>query len=334
MKSIIRGVIFLITGVVLLQGLAFVAKSISPDGTLTFLLVDHKHVEQVLKNRSTIDAIVLGNSHGDDIDFSSTIYNGYSLARAWGDFFETQYYLKYLVPRLPNLKAVFIPVAYFSFDWDNSHITQLMIRRSQVYSVIPSWTFIPGDIKNFVVGRGTQLFPFQTILRQDNWQGVIYALFSGKTNNLVDQVLAENCGYMEASKLAEFSETRVMEQIQFAKQVHLTRPTIRDDTYDVVIEIINYLRSHKIRLFFFTPPYYEEYTKDYLQNDSESVTTMREMMTRLQGEFGVSYYDYSADDRFVSDFTLFKDGDHLNLCGRRLFSEYLDKSISDSESAP
>jgi hypothetical protein len=334
MKFFVRSAVFLFIGLLILQGLAYVAKSEAPDGTSTFLRIDQEHVRQVLENRASVEAIVLGSSHGDDIEFSNTRYHGYSLARAWGDFFETQYYLKYLVPKLDRLKIVFIPVGYFSFDWDNAQVDKLVIRRNQVYTIIPSWTVIPGDFKNFFIGRGSQLFPFQTILRQDNWQGVFYGLITGKAENNVIQLRDENCTYMDEKQLSEFSIQRAKEQIQFAKQVRLARPTIRKDTYEVIVEIIEFLQSDNIRIVFFTPPYYSAYNKYYQENDYESIAAMRDLMVKLQQEFGITYYDFSADDRFVSDYKLYKDSDHLNLCGKRLFSQILDKALDENSDAP
>jgi hypothetical protein len=328
MKLFIRSSLFLLIGLFLLQLLAYIVREKAPDGTSMFLHLDQEHVRQVLDNSSTVESIVLGSSHGDDIDFSSTRFHGYSLARAWGDFFETEYYLKYLVPRLPELKVVFIPVGYFSFDWDNAQIDELAVRREQVYTTIPSWSIIPGDFKDFFIGRGAQLVPIKTILRQDNWKGIFFSLIKAQDTNSSNSTPTEDCKYVEISQLAVQADARADEQIQFAKEARLSRPTIREDSYQAVVATIQYLLAHNIRVVFFTPPYYSEYTNHYRQNDFESIAAMQEMMKRLQRDFGIIYFDFSTDVRFVSDNKLFTDSDHLNLCGKQMFSKILDQALA------
>jgi hypothetical protein len=140
-KLLLRGFLFLLIGFFLVHILASVAKQYAPDGTSVFFEIDRMRFENVMKNRQNVQAIVLGNSHGDNISFEALGIDGYSLARAWGDFFETQYYVNYLLPRLPNLEIVFIPISYFSFSWDNGSVTKLEDRRAQIYQTLPAWNF-------------------------------------------------------------------------------------------------------------------------------------------------------------------------------------------------
>ncbi len=130
-------------------------------------------------------------------------YDGYQLSRAWGDLFEIKYYLKYFVPRLLNLETVYIPISYFTFSWDNASVKQLNIRRTQMYTVIPAWHMDPSDLKNFIIGRGIRVFPIQSILRKDNWQGVFNALIHGskKESNELAVQLDLNCEYKSKIEL-------------------------------------------------------------------------------------------------------------------------------------
>ena len=324
-----RSIIFLLLGVAILHGLAFVALTINPDGTTTFLQIDQKNLEVVLNHKNSVEAIVLGSSHGDDIDFSSMNYDGLSLARAWGDLFEVQYYLNYLVTRLPELKVVFIPVSFFTLDWDNAYIKEVSLRRSQIYETIPSWLPISGDYKNYIIGKGTKLIPIQTILREDNWQGVFHGLLF-KGIDETNQPASDNCEYLDQKALAKLSRSRAEEQIEFTNEVRLERPDIRKNTLQVLREIISYLDRNKITVVFFSPPYYKEYIDYYKINSPDSITHLTETMSNLNSEFLIYYFDFSLDNRFSSDFTLFKDADHLNSCGKKLFSILLYKNIKNT----
>jgi hypothetical protein len=330
-------VAFAALGITILHALAYTARSVDPDGTSVYLRIDQRHIMQVLDHRDTAEAIVLGNSHGDDINFPIMGYEGYTLARAWGDLFETQYYLQYLVPQLPKLETVFIPVSFFTFDWDNASVDKLEIRRTQMYTAIPSWSAIPWDYKNFIVGRGTQLLPFQTILREDNWQGIFYNLLLGEANpggNQEPQDSGEECKSPDVDELAAESKTRATEQIDFASEIHQERPSIREDTYQVMVEIIQYLQLHNIQPVLFTPPYYEEYTKYYLQNSPDSIDHMQAMMSKLEREFDIIHYDFSQNPEYASNIQLFKDADHLNRCGKQLFSQTLYDSLAKAAPTP
>ena len=327
-RLVFRGLLFFLGGWLLIYSLAWLAEKTSPDSTATFLLIDEMHVNNVLANRSDVEALVLGSSHGDDIDFPTLNYRGFTLARAWGDLFETEYYLKFLVPKLPSLKAVFIPVSYFTFSWDNASVEKLNVRRSQMYTVIPTWGFIPGDIKNFLVGRGNKLFPIQGVLREDNWSSVVYAMIHRESNSGVYQELVENCDYKSEIELDKISSGRVDDTVRSMQEIAARRPGIQDDTYRKAQDIIRFLQQRGIRVVFFTPPYYSKYTDYFMQNDTDSIAVMEANMERLKDTFGVEYYDHSRDRAFVNDYRNFKDSDHLNLCGKQSFSGVLEQEMS------
>ena len=69
-----------------------------------------------------------------------------------------------------------------------------------------------------------------------------------------------------------------------------------------------------------TPPYYETYNDIYLKEDPGAIQQMKYNMVRLQDELSIEYYDFSTDEEFVSRYDLYKDSDHLNVCGARLFT--------------
>lgn len=331
MKDIfVRGVLFLLGGFLILHGLSYIAKTYASDGRAYFLAIDKDHVTDLLDHAQEAEAVVVGSSHGDDIDFSVIDLDGYQLSRAWGDFFEAKYYLEYLIPKLPNIKTVFLVVSFFSFDWDNAATEKLGIRREHLYNVIPSLWFIPGDIQNFIRGRGNQMFPFSAIVRADNWEGVVYGMISFIRGDDTKEISLEECEYLDRSKLADHAVSRSKEQIEFSNEIKNKHSAIHVDTYRTVVELVQFLQKHGIRVVFVTPPYYEEYTSAYIQGDPKAITRMQENMSRIQHDYGVEYYDFSADEEFISDHTLFKDADHLNVCGARLFSQKLNNIVLET----
>jgi hypothetical protein len=321
-KLAFKGIIFISIGILLLHGLAAVSQSWAPDSTSVFLTIDQKLFDDLIKHQDTAEAIVLGNSHGDDLDTSVMRINSFQLSRAWGDFFEIKYYLEYLVPRLPKLDTVYIPVSYFSFYWDNASGGKLSIRRAQLYTIVPSWTYIKGDFGNFISGSGDRIIPVQAVVREDNWKGVISALISGKPDKL-SQETEQNCQYRTEEELTRISILRVEETLDIAQVIHTNRPSIVEDSYKVLTEIIDYLHTHEIRVIFFTPPYYETYTTAYLERAPQAVESLKIFMNQIKNEYSIDYHDYSTNGRYAQNHQLFKDSDHLNLCGKQMFSREL-----------
>jgi hypothetical protein len=332
-KLLLRGFLFLLIGFFLVHILASVAKQYAPDGTSVFFEIDRMRFENVMKNRQNVQAIVLGNSHGDNISFEALGIDGYSLARAWGDFFETQYYVNYLLPRLPNLEIVFIPISYFSFSWDNGSVTKLEDRRAQIYQTLPAWNFISGDIDIFFEGKIDNLFPIKTIVREDHWKGVFYTAVAGKNVSSINNILVETCDYPDETLLGEIAKKRVIDTVTMGKEIFTKQPDIHSNTYLTLAETIKYLQSNGVRVILFTPPYYEDYTTKYFMENPGDINQMRQLMAKLLQEYGVEYYDFSDDKNFVDDISLYKDSDHLNLCGKNKFSKDLYQKMYEHFSA-
>ena len=52
-------------------------------------------------------------------------------------------------------------------------------------------------------------------------------------------------------------------------------------------------------------------------------------VNRVSSDTGVSYYDYSHDERFYDNLSLFSDSDHLNEEGAVYFMEILEEEIPE-----
>src|SRR5687768_5271785 len=97
-----------------------------------------EHQQKVAKLQARgelIEAITLGNSHSDAIDYSVLGIEGQSLAFAAADLFEVEKYAMYLADGLPNLKTVFITISYYSFSRDNAAFEPFRTRRIGFYSM-------------------------------------------------------------------------------------------------------------------------------------------------------------------------------------------------------
>lgn len=314
---------FVLVGIVIVHLLAYVANTFAPDGNTRFLQFDRKHVAQILRSSQKIEALAVGNSHAGALNLKALGYDtGYRFPRPDADLFEVQYYLEDLMPKLPRVEVVFIPISYFAFHEDNAASEEVTIRRSHMYATLSTWRFLEGDLVRFIDGKTRTVFPIMSIVRADNWEEVVYAMM-GQQPEEEDfiEVAEDDCTSLDDDTMAASIANRVEKHTRITAEVGVKNPDVTSDTYKTVIEIHRYLQDRGVRAVFFTPPYFKGYTEHYQATDPETIALMRQAMVALQREYGIEYYDFSTDEDFVFDKTLFRDSDHLNGCGAKLFSE-------------
>ena len=79
--------------------------------------VEHQQrVENLQARRDQIEAITLGNSHSDAVDYPVLGMDGQSLAFAAADLFEVEKYAALMADELPTLRTVIISISYYSFS--------------------------------------------------------------------------------------------------------------------------------------------------------------------------------------------------------------------------
>ncbi|HET9905477.1 MAG TPA: hypothetical protein VFQ23_02515, partial [Anaerolineales bacterium] len=141
-KFFIKAIFFVISLSLIFNVLGTIADRTSP---LDDWRAEHHFRSAKLENgKNQIEAITLGNSHSDAIDYSVLGMEGQSLAFAAADLFEVEKYSGYLVDFLPNLKRVFITISYYSFSRDNAVFEPFRTRRIGFYSTVPIWSPIAG----------------------------------------------------------------------------------------------------------------------------------------------------------------------------------------------
>ena len=93
-----------------------------------------------------------------------------------------------------------------------------------------------------------------------------------------------------------------------------------------LINIIQLCKSKKVTPVLITTPftvYYNQYVSDQFLYDF--YTTINEIAVTQ----GVSYYDYSHDERFETNLQYFGDADHLNPKGAIYFTNLLLEEIPE-----
>ena len=283
-----------------------------------------------------IEAITLGNSHSDSIDYSVLGIEGQSLAYAAADLFEIEKTVLYMDGKLPNLNTAFITISYYSFSRDNAKFESLRSRRVRFYSMVSVWSPIRGDLSNFLMGKLEAYTHVMSVVRSDSWKGVWLGLLTNAppTNPFpYDGTRTTSawgkCFHYTAEQLDahawEIAGRNVSSSIQMAN----AHPGLEQDSFDALARTIERLQSRGVRVVLYTPAYYEKYNTYFAEGGSYMIDHMRLAVGDLQETYGVEYYDFSNDPELTTHPELFYNSDHLSECGQKVISAKLLERIGE-----
>ena len=300
--------------------------------------IEHQQrVESLQARRDVIEAVTLGNSHSDSLDYSVLGIEGQSMAFAAADLFEIEKYAMYLAAELPKLKTVFIAVSYYSFSWDNAAFEPYRTRRIRYYSMAPVWSPIRGDVSNYVLGKLESFTHIMSEVRSDHWLGVWANLernVSLENTSPYDGVLTTSawgiCPHYTAEQLEPHALRTATRNVSDSLQMAIVHSRLESEAYSALARTIEALQAKEIRVILFTPTYYEKYNKYFIEDGSSIIEDMKGMLNRLQQTYQVEYYDFSRDREVVIHPELFYNSDHLGECGKKVFSAKLLKAMSDN----
>lgn len=294
-----------------------------------------QRVENLEARRDQIEAITLGNSHSDAVDYSVLGMDGQSLAFAAADLFEVEKYAAYMSDRLPNLDAVFIAVSYYSFSRDNATFEPFRRLRIRYYSMVPAWSPIRGDISNFVLGRLESYTHAMSVVRSDGWEGVWLGLANEEPatepvqfDGVVTTSAWGTCSHYTAEQLESHALDIASRNVTSSSQMAAVHQGLEQDAFEALARTIERLQSKGIRVVLFTPTYYERYNAYFMEQGAYMYEDMKQKMDELQRTYQVEYYDFSSDPEIAIHPELFYNSDHLSECGHKVFSAKLLEAMN------
>jgi hypothetical protein len=299
------------------------------------------YYEQNLANltarNDVIEAITLGSSHADSIDYSALGIEGQSLALAAADLFEIEKTVSSLDNKLPRLNTVIITISDYTFNWDTSADQRLRPRRIGFYSEIPVWPPISGDGFNFLMGRLDAYTHVLRVVRSDNWKDVWPELLlrtPAADPFPYDGVRTTSawgeCSHYTEEQLIDHAFRIASNNVSTSQQMTAAHPGLEQDSYAALARTIEHLQSRGIRVILYTPAYYDQYTADFSEAGSSIIDQMKHAVARLQETYGVEYYDFSTDPEITTHPELFSNSDHVNACGSRVVSEKLRERMNEN----
>ena len=289
---------------------------------------DKLAILQAKKDR--LEAVTLGNSHSDSIDYSVLGIEGQSLAFAAADLFEIERYAASLQDKLPELKTVFITVSYYSFSRDNATFEPFRTRRIRFYSMVPTWSPIQGDLPIFLFGKMDAMTHIMSVVRSDSWQGVWNALANDAPvadpfpyDGVQTASIWGECSHYTKEQLDNHAREIAFRNVSSSKQMADAHPGLVQDASEALARTIERFQARGTRVVLFTPTYYEKYNFFFAEQGSDIINEMRQTVYNLQQSYHVEYYDFSSDPEIMIHPDLFYNSDHLSKCGTRVFTEKL-----------
>lgn len=103
-----------------------------------------------------------------------------------------------------------------------------------------------------------------------------------------------------------------------------------EEEIQALYDIVNICRKHNATPILVTVPYLKEYTDAIGNADPQFYNEFYKWVSSVVNDLNVEYFDYSLDERFIYDYNLFYNGDHMNSYGARKFTNILfDEVIYD-----
>ena len=266
----------------------------------------------------------IGSSHGAyNFDYTPLTERGYScfnFANASQSFNYDYAILKEYGHYLTPGSVLFIPVSYFSFNNEVINASE-----AQALSVRYYHCLSPENVPDYdpYIDLVTNKFPVlsagEDILKIFPDLKLSLTVFAKENNDEIIDTPNINAE-INIEEFAARAKDRYSRHFD-NKEEYFLEERITD-----LYNIIDYCKEHEITPVLITTPFSVYYTEliseEFLQEFSETVN-------RIATDTGVSYYDYSNDERFYDNLIYFSDSDHLNEKGCEYFMQVLLEEVSE-----
>jgi hypothetical protein len=309
-----------------------------PDG---WVVGESENYASLMNRRNQVQAISLGNSHSDAIDFTVFGLEGQRLARGGADLFEVERYAAAVSGKLPSLQIAFVALSYYSFSRDNSTLDNMRDLRVELYATLPIWLPAKGDGHNFLVGKLQAYSQLMKVVQSGNWYNVIHRIFESAPPEDLSQSDPQytgvrtltpwgECAHFTVEELNAHGDEIAGKNVTSSRAMAKAHPRLPDDALEALAQTIEHFQAKGVRVILFTPPYYEAYTAHFSDQAADMIDQMRQAASLLQEKYHVEYFDFSNDPDIIRRPELFFNSDHVNNCGRKAFTEHLLRAMSET----
>lgn len=258
----------------------------------------------------------LGSSHGAyDFNYDAleergfTCFNFANTSQSYDyDYAVLKEYGRYMTKG----SVMFIPVSYFSFNNEVTNDSEREAMSLRYYHCLSPENIPDYDLYiDIVAHRFPILSAGEDILK----------LFPKLELSLIVHA-AEDEG-IDVEAFANRAQERYSRHFDNKEEYFL--PERIEELY----EIIAYCKERDITPVLITTPF-SKYYRDLVSE--EFLDEFEGVLDKIIADTGVSYYDYSYDERFRGNLSYFMDADHLNEEGAAYFMEILTEEVTELKS--
>ncbi len=259
----------------------------------------------------------VGSSHGAyDFIYDDLTNEGFSCFN-FGNVSQTYAYdlalLKEYGEYLDDGCVLFIPVSYFSFNNETVNETEAQALSVKYYHCLSPENIPDYDLfTDIVTARLPILSAGEDLVK----------LLPGKLTVFAQEENADS-PEMDEAFVAEFADRAAARfDRHFSNKENLFLP----EREAQLRELVGYCKERGMTPVLITTPFSAYYNNPVPE---EFLDQFYGRIRQIVSDTGVNYYDYSHDDRFTENLTLFSDSDHLNDEGADYFMEILEEEIPE-----
>ena len=131
------------------------------------------------------------------------------------------------------------------------------------------------------------------------------------------------------------SKERVAETVGIRYEQHFVTEKLDEDgnrivnreEIDALYRMIEICKEEGVTPVLVTTPVIAEYSEMVHEKDPAFFEQFHGIIDGICQNTGTAYYDYSEDERFIHDYTLFADNDHTNLLGSSKFTRIFAEEV-------
>lgn len=182
------------------------------------------------------------------------------------------------------------------------------------------YTFLPAEeIREYNLKTDLEM-KFIPFVNAATLRGLASSFFTGKKSNYWARQTTAKEAALDATKAAM---RHVGEKSDANGQIRYNEGAI-----NAIYKIIETCKQIEATPVLITTPFTNEYLSEIKRLAPEYYEHgFSDCVHKIQEDTGVAYYDYSRDERFKKDYSIFLNSDHLNEEGARLFTDILMEDV-------
>ncbi len=270
---------------------------------------------------SQIDICNFGSSHGyygynyQNLEDEYTCFN-FALTSQTLSYDERilEYYERNLSPG----GIAIIQISFFSpWGYPESDGEEFESKNKRYYEFLP-----PRLIKNYDLYTDLMVYRYPSL--NDGLQHVVQTIFSSAdVDTSIPSSYPDQKSVVDMSALEEDVTASCQRHIFKNKRNENGELFINEEEANALVKMVEICRKRGVTPIFVTCPYLEEYLNEIADKDNDFFDQFYDWINTMSTQLDVEYFDYSRDARFVHDYNLFFNGDHMNSAGATKFTDIL-----------